>query len=128
MLRYIEEHSHEPLNLPHLAAVACMSTYHFLRTFRRMVGMTPHQFLLDVRIRRAATALCTTRAPITQIAFEAGFNDLSTFNARFRRVFGTSPGRLRSSGNGPVATTGGTRQPSSTGASSRLPHSAQEPS
>jgi AraC family transcriptional regulator len=96
-LRYIEEHADEPINLADLAGVACMSKYHFLRTFRRLVGLTPHQFLLDLRMRRAAMRLCTTSMPIAAIAFDTGFGDLSGFNARFRRVFGMSPGQWRGS-------------------------------
>jgi len=96
-LRYIEAHAEEPVDLADLAAVACMSKYHFLRTFRRIVGVTPHQFLLDLRMRRAAIRLCTTSLPIAAIAFDTGFGDLSAFNARFRKVFGMSPGQWRGS-------------------------------
>jgi AraC family transcriptional regulator len=96
-LHYIEEHADEPVDLAALAGVACMSKYHFLRTFRRLVGVTPHQFLLDLRMRRAAMRLCTTSMPIAAIAFDTGFGDLSAFNARFRRVFGMSPGQWRGS-------------------------------
>jgi AraC family transcriptional regulator len=95
-LRYIEEHAEEPLDLAGLAGVACMSKYHFLRTFRRTVGVTPYKFLLGVRLRRAAVRLRTTSAPIAAVAFDAGFGDLSTFNARFRGVFGESPRAYRS--------------------------------
>lgn len=97
-LRYIEERADEPVDLADLAAVAFMSKYHFLRTFRSLVGMTPHQFLLDLRMRRAATRLGTTRSSISAIAFDSGFGDLSAFNARFKRVFGMSPGRFRGCG------------------------------
>ena len=96
-LAYVEEHADEPVDLAALAAVAFMSKYHFLRTFRRIVGATPHQFLLDLRMRRAAIRLRTTSTPISAIAFDTGFGDLSGFNARFKRVFGTSPGRFRGS-------------------------------
>ena len=77
-----------------------MSKYHFLLTFRRIVGLTPHQFLVDLRMRRAATVLCTAQTPISAIAFDAGFGDLSTRNGRFRDVFGASPGGLRRSSRG----------------------------
>ncbi len=95
-LRYIELHADEPLDLATLAGVACMSKYHFLRTFGRIVGLTPHQFLLGVRMRRAAVRLARTRDPIATVAYEAGFADLSTFNGRFRDVFGVAPGIYRS--------------------------------
>jgi AraC-like DNA-binding protein len=57
--------------------------------------MTPHQFLLSVRMRRAAVRLATTAEPVSAIAFGAGFGDLSTFNARFRDAFGVSPTAYR---------------------------------
>lgn len=97
-LHYIQEHSEESLALGELASVACMSKFHFLRCFRALVGVTPHQFLLALRLRRAAMKIRTTQAPIAAIAFETGFGDLSTFNERFRTVFGVSPRRLRNSG------------------------------
>ena len=105
VLRYIEEHADEPAGLADLAAVACMSKYHFLRSFRRIVGVTPHQLLLDLRMRRAAIRVCTTSMPIAAIAFDSGFGDLSAFNARFRRVFGMSPGQLRGSGKNRLVAT-----------------------
>jgi AraC family transcriptional regulator len=94
-LRWIEANAHEPLELAELAREAAMSRYHFLRTFRRQVGMTPHQFVLRTRLARAAVRLRQTREPIAVIAFEVGFNDLSTFNRRFRRVTGMHPGAYR---------------------------------
>ena len=95
-LRYIELNAADALDLETLAGVAIMSKYHFLRTFRHVVGMTPYQFLLSVRIRRAAVRLATSPEPVSAVAFEAGFGDLSTFNGRFREVFGMSPTAYRS--------------------------------
>lgn len=95
VLRHIEIHAAEPLDLTTLAAVACMSKYHFLRSFRRSTGVTPHQYLLGLRLRRAAQQLCNSAAPVSSIAFDAGFGDLSTFNAGFRAQFGASPGHFR---------------------------------
>jgi AraC family transcriptional regulator len=94
-LRRIEASASEPLSLAELAREAAMSRYHFLRTFRRLVGMTPHQLVLRTRLARAAVLLRQTRAPIAGIAFEAGFNDLSTFNRRFREAMGMQPGVYR---------------------------------
>src|SRR5260370_34459174 len=95
-LRYIELHAADALDLETLAGVAIMSKYHFLRTFRHIVGMTPYQFVLSVRMRRAAVRLATSSEPVSATAFETGFGDLSTFNGRFRDVFGMSPTVYRS--------------------------------
>jgi AraC family transcriptional regulator len=91
VLRHIEDHAAEQLNLDGLAKLAVMSKYHFLRTFQRIVGMPPYRFLLFVRMRRAAVRLVVSSETVTTIAFEAGFGDLSGFNRRFRNVFGMTP-------------------------------------
>jgi AraC-like DNA-binding protein len=94
-LRRIEAEAEEPLALADLARDAAMSPYHFLRTFRRVAGMTPHQYLLRTRLNRAAVRLRTSSESISAIAFDVGFGDLSTFNRRFRRFMGCSPGTYR---------------------------------
>jgi AraC family transcriptional regulator len=94
-LRLIAAQAEEPLSLAQLAGAAAMSRYHFLRTFRAVVGMTPHQYILHMRLLRAAVCLRRTREEISAIAFASGFNDLSTFNRRFARIIGQSPGAYR---------------------------------
>jgi AraC family transcriptional regulator len=94
-LRRIEAQCDQPLSLQQLACEAAMSPYHFLRTFRAVAGMAPHQFLLHTRLPRAAVRLRSSTDRICAIALEAGFSDLSTFNRRFRRLLGVSPGAYR---------------------------------
>jgi AraC family transcriptional regulator len=94
-LRRIETDAHEPLSLLGLAREAAMSPYHFLRTFRAVVGMTPHQFVLRTRLYRAAAQLRRSNEDVSAIALANGFNDLSTFNRRFRRVTGMTPTAYR---------------------------------
>lgn len=94
-VRLIELDAERPLSLAELADAAATSPYHFLRTFRQVAGMTPYQFLLRTRLNRAAVRLRTSDAAISAIAFDAGFNDLSTFNRRFRREMGEVPGAYR---------------------------------
>ena len=94
-LRRIEAAADAALPLAALAREAGMSPYHFLRLFRELVGMTPHQYVLRTRLNRAALRLRRTDEPVAAIAYEAGFNDLSTFNRRFRRVMGASPSAYR---------------------------------
>jgi AraC family transcriptional regulator len=95
VLRYIEEHADHALDLDQLANVAAMSKFHFLRIFRRTVGVTPYQFLLSIRLRRAALCLLASPDAISTVAFESGFGDLSTFNNTFRDRFGMSPTAFR---------------------------------
>ena len=94
-LRRIELDAEQPLSLAELADSTATSPYHFLRTFRQVAGMTPYQFLLRTRLHRAAVRLRTSSAAISTIAFDTGFNDLSTFNRRFRREMGEAPGAYR---------------------------------
>jgi AraC-like DNA-binding protein len=94
-LRRIEAAAQEPLSLAELAASAAMSPYHFLRVFRQVAGVTPHQFILQTRLRRAAARLRRSTDSILAIALDTGFNDLSSFNRRFRLVIGLSPGAYR---------------------------------
>ncbi|MBO0756306.1 MAG: helix-turn-helix transcriptional regulator [Bradyrhizobiaceae bacterium] len=97
-LRLIEARAEdlEPrLSMTELAGEVGMSPFHFLRMFREVVGMTPYQFVLHSRLHRAAVRLRRSRDAVSSIALQAGFGDLSTFNRRFRRVMGMSPGAYR---------------------------------
>ncbi|WP_192384128.1 helix-turn-helix transcriptional regulator [Mesorhizobium silamurunense] len=94
-VRLIELNAGRPLSLAELADGTATSPYHFLRTFRQVAGMTPYQFLLRTRLHRAAVRLRASDEAISTIAFDAGFNDLSTFNRRFRRKMGEAPGAYR---------------------------------
>jgi AraC-like DNA-binding protein len=94
-IRFVESDAVRPLQLQDLAAIAGMSKYHFLRVFRRLTGMTPHQYLISSRLRRAALALASSRRPVIAIALDSGFGDLSTFNKTFRAAFGLTPTQYR---------------------------------
>lgn len=84
-----------PHSIAALARAAGMSPYHFLRTFKRVTGVTPHQWLLRARLRDAAGRLATSAERVTDIALDAGFEDLSNFTKSFRAEFGVSPRRYR---------------------------------
>ena len=94
-IRLVESDAGRPLQLSEMAASAGMSKYHFLRVFRRLTGSTPHQYLINARLRRAAVALASSRRPVIAVALEAGFGDLSTFNKTFRAAFGLTPSQYR---------------------------------
>ena len=96
VLEYINASLEGKLNLTELSNLAAMSKYHFLRTFKHATGLTPHQYILGRRLRRAAMALQNTQTPIARIAVDQGFGDLSTFNHTFRRVMGVTPSAFRS--------------------------------
>jgi transcriptional regulator GlxA family with amidase domain len=81
----------EAHHLWELANHARLSPYHFLRTFQSLTGVTPHQYLLRVRLRRAAVRLSLESTKIVDLALESGFGDISNFNRTFRAEFGISP-------------------------------------
>jgi AraC family transcriptional regulator len=95
VLRRMESVSAEPVTIADLASAAGLSSYHFLRTFKRVTGVTPHQWLLRARLRDAAMHLVASSRPITEIALDVGFDDLSNFIRSFRAEFGVSPRQYR---------------------------------
>jgi AraC-like DNA-binding protein len=97
VLEYIDTNLASELSLTDLSGFAAMSKYHFLRTFKHATGLTPHQYILGRRMRRAAVAIRTSRMPIADVAADQGFGDLSTFNHTFRRIMGVTPKAFRSS-------------------------------
>lgn len=95
IVRLIEANVAEPLPLQSLASAAGMSAFHFLRVFKQIAGVTPHQYILRSRLRAAAVRLKCTRAPVLEIALDCGFRDLSNFNHAFRAEFGLNPTQYR---------------------------------
>jgi AraC family transcriptional regulator len=95
-VRNIERSPDGALDIGRLADDAGVSPYHFLRTFERLTGLTPHQYVLRARLREAAMRLSTGRRKVVDIAFDCGFGDVSNFNRAFRTEFGTSPRSYRS--------------------------------
>jgi transcriptional regulator GlxA family with amidase domain len=87
--------SHEDWPVERLAKVSGVSKAHFARSFRDAFGVPPHRYLLTRRIERAKALLRDTDLPITEIAFQTGWNSLGTFGRIFRDITGTSPGDVR---------------------------------
>lgn len=97
---WLDAHAHEPIGLDDAAHVAGISAFHFLRLFAGVLGVTPHQYLIRSRLRRAARLLADATRPITDVALEVGFADLSNFVRSFHRAAGVSPGRFRRAARG----------------------------
>jgi AraC family transcriptional regulator len=97
---WIDAHAHEPIDLPGAAREAGLSPFHFLRLFSRVLGVTPHQYLVRSRLRHAARLLADDAASITDIAFQVGFGDLSNFVRTFHRAAGVSPRGFRRQARG----------------------------
>ena len=90
-VRTIQRDAAGRLTLEQLAREAGQSPFQYLRTFRRLTGVTPHQFILRTRLRDAASRLLAHDMNIIDVALDSGFGDLSNFNRAFRLEFGLTP-------------------------------------
>jgi AraC-like DNA-binding protein len=95
VLDYIEAHLEDSLSVTEMAAIACLSPFHFSRCFKHSMGLGLHSYVVKRRIERAQRLVLQTDLTLTDIAAAAGFDSQSSFTARFRREVGVSPGRLR---------------------------------
>jgi AraC family transcriptional regulator len=94
-LAHIQERLDDPLPLEDLAERAHFSPYHFHRIFRGMVGESVKEHIRRLRLERAAQRLRDTADPITDIAFDAGYETHESFTRAFRAMFGDSPSGFR---------------------------------
>jgi AraC family transcriptional regulator len=85
----------ESISLREMAAIAYMSRYHFIRTFRQVTGVPPRRFLSALRVEAAIRMLLNGDNSVTDICLDVGYSSLGTFIRRFSAVFGISPMRLR---------------------------------
>ncbi len=97
---WIDASSAETIDLDRAAGHAGLSPFHFLRLFTRILGVTPHQYLVRSRLRRAARMLAEDDRLISDIAYESGFGDLSNFVRSFHRAAGVSPRAFRQAARG----------------------------
>jgi transcriptional regulator GlxA family with amidase domain len=81
----------EPLDVPALARIACVSEAHFIRSFRATFGETPHRYLQRRRVERSMFLLRATDRSVTEICAEVGFASLGTFSSTFREIVGQTP-------------------------------------
>lgn len=91
---YIQDHFMENITLNQLAKISALSTFHFLRTFQKTYGLSPHEFLKNVRIERARELL-KKGLSITEVAGQTGFYDQSHLNRNFKKILGLTPGQYR---------------------------------
>lgn len=97
---WIDAHADRAVDLETTAKAAGVSSFHFLRMFSNVLGVTPHQYLVRARLRHAARLLADDARSITSIALHVGFGDLSNFVRTFHRAAGISPRRFRDAARG----------------------------
>jgi AraC family transcriptional regulator len=91
VLAYIEANLESDIRLEDLASVAGLSTFHFARSFRTSSGITPHQYIVNMRVQRAKTLLLKPEWSVQQIASAVGIGNASQFAKLFRAATGVSP-------------------------------------
>ena len=89
-LQWLEQHYHEEVSVPDLAAMCCMSESGFRKRFTEKMGVSPVQYRMERRIEQAKRLMQTSSLPIGQIALLVGFDDLNYFCRVFRKSTGMS--------------------------------------
>lgn len=97
---WIEANACEQVALADVAQRAQLTPFHFLRLFTRVLGVSPHQYLVRTRLRLAARLLAEPEASVTSTAYSVGFQDLSNFIRTFTRAAGVSPREFRRAARG----------------------------
>jgi AraC-like DNA-binding protein len=87
---YIDNHFAENIELNHIADKAFFSKFHFIRLFTKIYGLTPHQYLVFVRLEKAKQLLAKG-IPVTAVSWSVGFDSASSFTGLFKRSVGLTP-------------------------------------
>lgn len=96
VLDQIAEQFHQPLSLEQLAATYGHNELRFLRDFTRTIGLTPHAYLIEVRLQAARRMIEQTNLPLASIALDAGFAHQSHMGSAFRKHLAMTPSQYRS--------------------------------
>ncbi|MET1412280.1 AraC family transcriptional regulator [Roseibium sp. HPY-6] len=97
VLDYIHDNLGADLTLATMADLAAMSGTHFSKAFKKEVGLSPLQYVIAARLDLASVLLRTTQLSVAEVAWRAGYRDLSRFALHFKRKFNATPAAFRSS-------------------------------
>lgn len=92
---FVQTNFREPISLGRAAEQACLARCYFSTYFRRRAGVGFHRWLTCLRIQQATKVLAESEGSVTEVAFQVGFQDMTTFSRSFRRITGTTPSRYR---------------------------------
>ncbi|MBR7025903.1 MAG: AraC family transcriptional regulator [Selenomonadaceae bacterium] len=93
--KFLDEHFTENISVTQMSEIANMSVSGFSHHFKKVLGITPMQYLINLRIGEAQKLLITTDKSITEISMELGYDSVSHFNNQFKKFVGTSPQNYR---------------------------------
>lgn len=94
-IQYMEEHVNQNISLDELAKTVNLSKFYFNRYFKKHMGMTPHQYFINLRIQNAKRLLATTHDSIESVAEQCGFDNASNFIRVFKQRAGMTPTAFR---------------------------------
>lgn len=92
---YMERHFCDPISLENVSREAALSRYHLIRSFKKVFGITPYQYLLQLRMDKARKMLLSTKLMVHEIATCCGFADVNSFGKTFKNYYGTAPTKFR---------------------------------
>ena len=95
--QFIEQHLKAPMSVRDVADAAGYSVYHFSRTFNRVIGHSPYDYIMRRRLSESARELVELGKRIIDVAFEYQFNNPETYSRAFRRMFGVLPNQVSKS-------------------------------
>ncbi|MBP1948569.1 AraC family transcriptional regulator [Virgibacillus litoralis] len=94
-INYIEKNLEADLHIEHVAAVACMSKFHFQRMFHMLTGVNVAEYIRKRRLTRAAQELMHSERRVIDVAFKYGYETPESFSKAFRKIHGISPSAVR---------------------------------
>lgn len=95
VLDHVEGHLSEKTTIADLSALLDLSRFHFIRSFKKAVGMPPHQYVMHRRIERARELLGERGLSVSEIAVRSGFGGVAQMTRAFRQIVGTTPTAYR---------------------------------
>lgn len=96
VVEYCNAFIDQPIRLQQLSQQAHLSPYHFIRQFRNTVGLSPYQYLLNLRIEKARQLIKQHKYSMTEVAYRLGYSDLAHFSNAFKRITGCTPQKYAS--------------------------------
>lgn len=95
VLDFIHKNYYKQITIDDMTHRINISKYHFIRIFKRQMGVTPYEYLIEYRISRAKILLRTTNKSIYEISYDVGYRSRSNFISRFRESVGVTPAQYR---------------------------------